>query len=86
MLDAVQIVGALLVLAGFVLAQFSVLQPRSYPYLIANAVGSIAMAATAVHGRDWGFVLLEAVWALIAGWGILDRLRRDRVSEPPLAD
>lgn len=73
--QAVQIVGALLVLAGFLLAQADVLDPRSYAYLLPNAVGSAAMAATAVLAHEWGFVFLEGVWALVSLWGLLDRVR-----------
>lgn len=48
MTQAVQIAGALLVLAGFLLAQADVLDQRSYGYLVPNAGGSAAMAVTAV--------------------------------------
>jgi hypothetical protein len=35
-------------------------------FLAANAVGSAALAGTAVIGREWGFILLEAVWAAVS--------------------
>lgn len=73
--QAVQIVGALLVLTGFLLAQADVLDQRSYAYLLPNAVGSAAMAATAVLTQEWGFVFLEGVWALVSLWGIAERVR-----------
>lgn len=73
--QAVQIVGALLVLAGFLLAQLDVLDQRSYGYLVPNALGSVAMAATAFLARDWGFAFLEGVWALVSLGGIAGRLR-----------
>jgi len=71
----VQIVGALLVLLGFLLAQLDLIDQRSYAYLVPNLVGSAAMAATAVLTGEWGFVLLEGVWALVSLWGISDRMR-----------
>jgi hypothetical protein len=37
---------------------------------VANAVGSATLAATAVIGREWGFILLEGVWALVSVWSI----------------
>jgi hypothetical protein len=73
----VQIVGAVLVLVGFLLAQLDVLDQRAYGYLVPNAVGSAAMAATAVLSREWGFLFLEAVWALVSLWSIAGRLRGD---------
>lgn len=73
--DVVQIVGALLVLFGFVLAQLNVLDQRSFAYLGPNVLGSAAMAVTAVITADWGFVLLEGAWALVSLWGIGERMR-----------
>ncbi|MGH3322128.1 MAG: CBU_0592 family membrane protein [Nocardioidaceae bacterium] len=74
----VQIIGALLVLAGFVLAQLDVLDQTSYLYLVPNLVGSGALTATAVLSQDWGFVFLEGVWALVSLAGVVQRLRGAR--------
>lgn len=73
--QVVQIIGALLVLAGFLATQADRTDQRSYAYLVPNAVGSAAMAATAVLTAEWGFVFLEEVWALVTLWGIAGRLR-----------
>ncbi|HEX2303125.1 MAG TPA: hypothetical protein VHH57_05830 [Gaiella sp.] len=79
--QVVQIVGALLILAGFVLAQFRVLDPQSFWYLIVNLVGSAVLTVDAWREAQWGFFLLEAVWAIVSAWG-LSRLARGR---PPSA-
>ncbi len=78
MWDIVQIVGAVLVLAGFLGVQFGLLDERSYAYLLPNVLGSAALAVTAVVTRDWGFVLLEGVWCLVSLCGIASRLARGR--------
>lgn len=75
MTQFIQIIGALLVLAGFLAAQADLLDQRSYTYLIPNAIGSAAMTVTGVLTAEWGFVFLEAVWALVSLWGITERLR-----------
>lgn len=71
----VQIIGALFVLAGFAGTQFGRLSPHSYPYLFANLIGSGILAVLALIERQWGFLLLEGVWALVSLWGVVARLR-----------
>jgi hypothetical protein len=75
--DVVQIVGSLLILVPFVLAQRGRLTPRSRPYLVLNTVGSAVLAIDAAYGRQWGFLLLEGVWALVSAYGLLRDLRGD---------
>ena len=71
MAQAFQIFGALCVLLGFALAQFGLVKQHSWPYLVVNALGSAILAIDAWHGRQWGFLLLEGVWALISLWGLV---------------
>lgn len=66
MLAIVQVVGALLVLAPFAAQQFGKLDARAYAYLWPNALGSASLAVLAAVNRQWGFLLLEAVWAAVA--------------------
>ena len=75
MLQALQLVGALLVLAGFTLAQLGRLDPQSIPYLVVNLVGSAILAVLALEDRQWGFLLLEGVWALVSLAGLVAQLR-----------
>lgn len=66
MTQLVQIVGSLLVLAGFALAQAGVLDQKSRRYLLLNVIGSAVLAADAMIERQWGFLLLEGVWAVVS--------------------
>ena len=75
LLQGLQVVGALLILAGFALAQFRMLDQQSYAYLILNLVGSVILAYLAYVERQWGFMLLEAVWAVVSLWGLIQRTR-----------
>ena len=82
--QAVQLVGAVLILAAFVAAQAGRLDRCSAGYLLPNLVGSAALALDAIHGRQWGFLLLEGAWAVVSLAGILSALlaRTERPTPP----
>jgi hypothetical protein len=73
--QVLQVIGALLILAAYVAAQFRVLNQETYAYLVLNLVGSAVLAWLAWVDRQWGFLLLEAVWALVSLWSIIQRAR-----------
>jgi hypothetical protein len=68
--QVVQIVGALLILVAFGAVQFERMRPDSRLYLTLNLLGSAILAVLAIAGAQWGFVLLESVWAVVSAWGL----------------
>jgi hypothetical protein len=70
-----QIFGAVLVLAGFVAGQLGLLRADSRPYLWLNLAGAVILTFDAWRGRQWGFVLLEGVWAVVSACGLAARRR-----------
>jgi hypothetical protein len=72
--EILQIVGALMVLGGFALSQFRILNQHSYLYLLLNVIGSGILAVLAALQLQWGFLLLEGGWALVAFWGLISRI------------
>lgn len=61
MSSLIQILGALLVLTAFALAQAHVLTPEARSYLLLNLLGGTVLAVDAYISRQWGFLLLEGV-------------------------
>jgi hypothetical protein len=70
----IQVLGALLVLTAFVLLQAGRMSSESATYLVLNLVGAGILAVDAALTWQPGFLLLEAVWALVAGWGLARRV------------
>jgi len=73
--QVVQIVGALLILVAYAAAQFGAMDPHSRVYLVLNLVGSAILAGLAWDQRLWGFLMLEAVWAGVSLWSLVQLLR-----------
>jgi hypothetical protein len=69
--QAIQVVGALLILTGYAASQFGKLNAHSLIYLLLNAIGSAILAVLGYIERQWGFFLLEGVWALVSVWGLI---------------
>jgi hypothetical protein len=73
--QVVQVIGALLILAGFAASQLGWMRVDSRLYLSLNLVGSAILAYLAADGSQWGFLLLESVWALVSLWSLARVLR-----------
>jgi uncharacterized membrane protein len=76
--QVIQVVGALLILVAFTAVQLERMRPDSRLYLALNLVGSAVLAVLAFLGSQWGFVLLETVWAIVSAWGLTAALRAPR--------
>ncbi len=66
----IQIVGALLILAAFTAQQMGRMRADSRTYLALNLLGSAVLAALAWREEQWGFLLLETVWAAVSAWSL----------------
>jgi hypothetical protein len=73
--QVIQVIGALLILAGFTAAQAGWLRVDSPTYLVLNLIGSLVLAFLAWDERQWGFLLLETVWAVVSLWSLVRVMR-----------
>jgi hypothetical protein len=68
MIQVISIVGSLTILAAYGASQFKLISSASLLYSVLNLLGSAVLAVIALIELQWGFLLLEGVWALISLW------------------
>jgi hypothetical protein len=73
--QVLQIGGAVLILIAFVATQRNAMSPHSLLYLVLNLIGSAVLTGVALHDSDWGFFMLEVVWAAVSFWGLVQVAR-----------
>lgn len=73
--QVVQVVGALMILVAYAAAQAGRWSTDALIYLWLNEAGSLILAVLAATSQNWGFLLLEGVWAIVTAWSLLNRRR-----------
>ncbi|WP_163508461.1 CBU_0592 family membrane protein [Fodinicola acaciae] len=82
LVDIIEIVGSLLILAAFAATQARRLDPHSMTYLVLNVTGSAILAVIAAVHLSWGFLLLEGTWAIVSAVSLVRLLRRRPETQP----
>lgn len=75
MIQVVSLAGAFLILIPFALSQLGRMAVKSLPYQAMNLAGSAMLTTVAVIGHQYGFILLEGVWAIMSAFGLRALLR-----------
>jgi hypothetical protein len=71
MTQAIQLIGAFLILIAYALAQLGVLAPRGSLFLLLNLAGALVLAGSAYDQEQWGFLVLEVAWAVVSAAGLV---------------
>lgn len=71
MIQVVSIIGSIVILAAFVAGQRGWLDVHRRLYAGLNFAGSAVLAAIAALEDQWGFLLLEGVWALVSAYSLI---------------
>jgi hypothetical protein len=71
MVQAVSVIGSIIILAAFVAGQRGWLDVHRRSYASLNLIGSLVLAAIAAIEEQWGFLLLEGVWALVSAYSVI---------------
>lgn len=75
MIQIISLIGAMLILAAFALQQMGHWKSNDALYLWANLLGSSTLTVIAWIEQQWGFLLMESVWALVSTWSLFKLLR-----------
>ena len=62
----ISLAGAVLILAAYGGNQFGFMERTNAAYSWMNLIGSLILAIIAYQAQQWGFLLLEAVWAAVS--------------------
>ncbi len=71
--QVISLIGAALILAGYLALQFRRLASDDFRFNLLNFVGSALLAWVACIDRQAGFIVLEGAWALLSLAGMLRR-------------
>jgi hypothetical protein len=81
--QVIQIIGALMVLSAYAAAQTGRWSTDDPVYLWLNLIGSAILATLAAISSNWGFLLLEGVWAIVTAESLLKRRRKNAPARTP---
>ncbi len=81
-LQALSLLGALMVLAGYAMIQSGWCRELDAGYLALNIVGSVLLGVVAVAERQLGFIVLEFAWAGLGLVGAARSWRQRQAARP----
>ena len=66
----ISIIGAVLILVAYAALQLNRLRADTIAFQMLNLFGGVFLCITAVSLRQYGFILVEGLWAILSGVGL----------------
>jgi hypothetical protein len=79
----VQVIAALMILIAYGAVQSGRWSTDALVYLWLNFVGSVILSVLAATSENWGFLLLEGVWAIVTAASLIRRRRATAPARTP---
>ena len=80
--QVISVMGALMILGAYAANQRGWMHRTDWLYNATNLVGSIILTVVAWRAEQWGFVLLDGVWAILSVPPLWVRARGREVAGP----
>jgi hypothetical protein len=80
--QVIQVIGALMILIAYAAALTGRWSTDALAYLVLNLVGSVILAVLAAISENWGFLLLEGVWAIVTAVSLVKRREATHARTP----
>jgi len=68
--QVISFIGAVLILTAYMALQINRLSAETITFQILNLFGGIFLCITAVALRQYGFILVEGLWAILSAVGL----------------
>jgi hypothetical protein len=63
--------GVVAIVAAYIMVTFSLIKPTDFWYLILNGTGAMGIVADALDDKNYQPMVLNLIWAIIAGIAII---------------
>lgn len=77
-MQAVELLGAFLIVGAYLAYTQNQLRLDSVRFLALNTIGAAVLSVVAAVDRQYGFLLLEAMWTWVAGRGLRRALKAEQ--------